>query len=83
MVRAMLIVLEKLQDEKIIGKDNLMTRLDDRIQNDENDIIYKFLLGEKGPLMITQHIFDENKTQIRVIEDGNDIYKRQTFKWKT
>jgi len=81
MVKAIICVLEKLQDENIIGKDKIETRISDRLQSDDHDIIYKFYPGDQGHQIVTRHLFVENATSVRVFQNDDEVWNEQVFNW--
>ena len=81
MIKALLTVLTKLQQENIIGREGLKTRIFDRIQADDIDIIYKFKEEGKGYYIYTRHRFIEDVTSVRVFKNGKDALFEQIFEW--
>jgi hypothetical protein len=81
MIKAILRVLGKLQDANLISKNNIMTRISDRLQSDDHDIIYRFAPGDLGYQLFTRHLFIEDTTSVRIIKDGVDVWQEEIFEW--
>jgi hypothetical protein len=81
MIKALLTVLTKLQQDNVIGREGLQTRIFDRIQSDDIDIIYKFKEEGNGYYIYTRHRFSEDVTSVRVFKDGKDAWFEQIFEW--
>jgi len=83
MIKSLLTVLVRLQENSIIVTKDLRTRLSDRIQSDDHDIIYKFQPGQNNYIIYVRHLFTEDTTSVRIFNDGNDSWFEQIFKWDT
>lgn len=81
MIKALLSVLEKMQMSGKLSKKNIMTRMSDRLQSDDHDIIYRFSTGKKGYHFITRHLIEENTTSVSIFKNGTDEYTEEVFEW--
>jgi len=81
MIKALLRVIKRLQQDKIIDREELQTRLFDRIQSDDFDITYKFEPGNQGHQIYVRHIFIEDITSVRVFKDDVEICNEEILEW--
>jgi len=64
MIKANLSMLGTLLKAKILEGNNIMTRMRDRLQSDDHDIIYKLSPGDQGHQIVTRHLFVEDTTSV-------------------
>ncbi len=81
MIKAMLSVLGMLQSSGKLGRDGIITRMSDRLQTDDHDIIYRFSPGNGGYQLYTRHLFEEDTTSVRIFKNGNDEWAEEVFEW--
>lgn len=81
MIKVILRMLARLQEEQILSRDNIQTRICDRLQSDEHDIIYKLSPGNQGHQIVTRHLFEEDITSVRVFKEGMKIYNEEIVEW--
>jgi len=81
MITAIISVLTMLQSTDKLGRDDIITRMSDRLQSDDHDIIYRFFPGNEGYQLITRHLFEENTTSVRIIKGEIEEWTEEVFEW--
>jgi len=80
-IKAFLNVLTMLQESGKIGRKGITTKMSDRIQTDDHDIIYKFSTVHEGYQLFTRHLIEEDTTSVRIFDKGNDESAEVIFEW--
>jgi hypothetical protein len=80
-IKALLSVLRKLQMTNKLGIEDIKTRMSDRIQSDDHDIIYRFYPGNEGHQFYIRHLIEEDTTSVKIIRDGFDGWDEEVFEW--
>jgi len=80
-IKAFLNVLIMLQESGKMGRIGITTRMNDRIQTDDHDIIYKFSIVHEGYQLFTRHLIEEDTTSVRIFDKGNDESAEVIFEW--
>ena len=73
-------VLGMLRSTGKLGKE-IMTRMTDRLQSDNHDIVYGFFPGNEGYHLITYHRFEENITKVQIFKGDTEEYAAEVFEW--
>jgi len=81
MITAINSVLTMIQSMGKLGKEEIITRMSDRLQVDDHDIIYRFYPGNEYQL-ITRHLVEENTTAVRIYKGDIEEYSEEVFKWE-
>jgi hypothetical protein len=80
-IKALISVLRKMQITGKLERENIMTRMSDRLQSDDHDIIYRFFPGNKGFQLYIRHLIEEDTTSVRILQDGVDGWDEEIFEW--
>ena len=81
MVTAINSVITMLQAVGKLSREEMTTRMSDRLQSDDHDIIYRFYAGNEGYQLITRHLFEENTTSVRIFKDEIVEWVEEVFEW--
>lgn len=74
-------VISMLQSTGKLGRENIITRVSDRLQVDDHGIIYRFYPGNEYQL-VTRHLVEENTTAVRIYKGDIEEYSEEVFKWE-
>jgi hypothetical protein len=80
-IKALLLVIRKMQLTGNLGHEDIKTRMSDRIQSDDHDIIYRFYPGIDGYQLFIRHLIEEDATSVKIIKDGDNGWKEEIFNW--
>jgi hypothetical protein len=81
MINAITSVVSMLQSTGKLEKEDICKMMSDRLQSDDHDIVYRFFPGNEGYQLITQHLFEENTTKVRIFKGDTEKYSPEVFEW--